>query len=155
MINKSRKGKPVSEKDFEQIKGLIGYDLSLAKVKAISGRSLITVGLIKKATDYQDYKKLSTAFSEKYAKPKGQRETEVELPKLNITGSDAMAQELAENSRLLREVLSILKGGSKQSTKRVVEETEEVELNDEIVRLNAKPKNVSRKMGFNIWKGKS
>ena len=55
-MSKSVKYTWVTEKDYDQVKGLIGYGLTMKQISDITKRGSGTLALIKATKDYADYK---------------------------------------------------------------------------------------------------
>lgn len=75
---KRRHFKKMTEAEFNKIKALMTYDVSLSKIIEITGKGAGTVDKIKKANTFDEYKVLTAEHTAKYKKPTVIAETEVD-----------------------------------------------------------------------------
>lgn len=57
-MRENRRGKHMTQKDFEQIKNLIGYGLNNKQLRDITKRAGSTIYYVKKSSTFEEYKKM-------------------------------------------------------------------------------------------------
>lgn len=108
----------VSQKDYDTIKGLIGYGLTIKQIKEITKRGNSVVDLVKKTKNFGEYKAERNAISAKY-KNKAEQPAQHGMKFESLESEPAQPAGLATKqdvARLETMIASLADGVAKLST---------------------------------------
>ena len=113
-MNKVSKGTRMTEEEYKNIKQLTDTELKQSVIARISQRSAATVGMIRKSTDFKDYRTIvdehvAKIYERQEAKAKLQKVETVQMPEAPLdeateTFNEAVVKFVTDTDRVLTSV---------------------------------------------------